>query len=236
MSSRDRPRYSRSRSRSPQPEQHTQRYSRSRSRSRSPRAEKTGTSRRRSRSRSPPSAGRGHMGDRDAPEPSTCLGVFGLSFYTTERELEKEFSKFGPLERIQVILDRQSGRSRGFAFLYFEAVDDARAAKNAMSDAEIDGKRIRVDYSVTKGPHKPTPGIYMGRPTYSREGGRGEGYRDSRSDRYGGGGYDRHRGREYDRGYRNQGSSSSYDRRDDDRRSYRPRSYSPRRQSSSSYY
>ena len=42
---------------------------------------------------------------RDAPEESTCLGVFGLSLYTTERELEKEFSKFGPLEKVQVVLD-----------------------------------------------------------------------------------------------------------------------------------
>ena len=33
------------------------------------------------------------------------LGVFGLSLYTTERELEKEFSRFGPLEKVQVVLD-----------------------------------------------------------------------------------------------------------------------------------
>ena len=36
---------------------------------------------------------------------SNRLGVFGLSLYTTEQELEKEFSKFGPLEKVQVILD-----------------------------------------------------------------------------------------------------------------------------------
>ena len=45
------------------------------------------------------------MGSRDAPELSNCLGVFGLSLYTTERELEKEFSKFGPLEKVTVVLD-----------------------------------------------------------------------------------------------------------------------------------
>jgi len=32
-------------------------------------------------------------------------GVFGLSLYTTERELEKEFSKFGPLKKVTVVLD-----------------------------------------------------------------------------------------------------------------------------------
>ena len=70
---------------------------------------------------------RRHIGSRDAPEKSTvirpeiysaedvhsnvayflfqCLGVFGLSLYTTEKELEKEFSRFGPLERVNVVLD-----------------------------------------------------------------------------------------------------------------------------------
>ena len=34
-----------------------------------------------------------------------------------------------------------------------------------MNDQEIDGRRIRVDFSITKRPHTPTPGVYMGRPT-----------------------------------------------------------------------
>ena len=69
---------------------------------------------------------RRHVGNRDAPEPSSCLGVFGLSTYTTERELDAEFSKFGPLEKVQVVLDGKSGRSRGFAFVYFDSHEDAK--------------------------------------------------------------------------------------------------------------
>ena len=102
MSSRGRTRYSRSRSRSPR---YTRRYSRSRSRSYSPKSSRAGPSRKKSHSRSPMSGRRRHIGSRDAPEEGTCLGVFGLSLYTTERELEKEFSKFGPLEKVQVVLD-----------------------------------------------------------------------------------------------------------------------------------
>ena len=49
--------------------------------------------------------------------------------------------------------------------MYFEATEDAEAAKEAMNDQEIDGRRIRVDFSITKRPHTPTPGVYMGRPT-----------------------------------------------------------------------
>lgn len=45
------------------------------------------------------------MGNREQPPDSNCVGVFGLSLYTTERELEKEFARFGPLEKVQVVLD-----------------------------------------------------------------------------------------------------------------------------------
>jgi len=189
---------------------------------------------------------RRHVGNRDAPEPSSCLGVFGLSTYTTERELDAEFSKFGPLEKIQVILDGKSGQSRGFAFVYFKSREDAKAAKDAMCDQEIDGRRIRVDFSITKRSHTPTPGVYMGRPTYQGDGGgRGRGggryrdddrgYRGGRGGgRYGGGG-DRYGGggrRDDDRGYRGGGgdrrrSPSPY--RREERRRSRSRSYSPRR-------
>jgi len=145
---------------------------RTRSRSHSPR-------RRRDHSRSPMSNRRRHQGSRDNPEPNNCLGVFGLSLYTTERELEKEFGKFGPLEKLNVVLDGKTGRSRGFAFVTFEKVEDATEARNAMADSELDGKKIRVDFSITKRAHTPTPGVYMGRPTStsSRSGG-GRDYRD----------------------------------------------------------
>jgi len=48
--------------------------------------------------------------------------VFGLSLYTTERELEKEFGRYGHLEKVQVVLDGHSRRIRGFAFIYYESV------------------------------------------------------------------------------------------------------------------
>ena len=126
----------------------------------------------------------GRRDDRDDPEPNKvrefsanllysitsilqCLGVFGLSLYTSEKELEAEFKKFGPLDKVQVVLDGHTGRSRGFAFIYFENIEDATEARDAMTGAEMDGRKIRVDYSITKRAHTPTPGMYMGRPTTS---------------------------------------------------------------------
>lgn len=105
------------------------------------------------------------MGNRYNPDPSPVLGVFGLSLYTGERDLREMFSKYGPLKEVQIVYDHQTGRSRGFSFVYFEDVEDAIDAKEHCNGLEIDGRRIRVDYSITKRPHTPTPGVYMGKPT-----------------------------------------------------------------------
>lgn len=51
------------------------------------------------------SSRRRHVGNRDNPYPSRCLGVFGLSIYTTELQIHHIFSKYGPVERVQVIID-----------------------------------------------------------------------------------------------------------------------------------
>ncbi|XP_069998594.1 transformer-2 protein homolog beta isoform X10 [Penaeus vannamei] len=215
-----------SQSRSPQPRRRSFSRSRSRtprrhrSRSGSPRNGHDGSSRRSRRSRSvhsssPMSNRRRHIGTRDNPEPSKCLGVFGLSVHTTERQLYTIFDKFGPLEKVQVVLDSKTGKSRGFAFVYFESLKDASEAKNECSGMEIDGRRIRVDYSITKRPHTPTPGIYMGRPTSYDRG-------DRSYDR----GYDRYdRPQYHDRYDRYDRAYDKYDRYDRSR----SRSYSPRR-------
>ena len=100
------------------------------------------------------------------PEISNCLGVFGLStLYTTERELKDEFSRFGPLEKVHLIRNELTGCSKGYGFVYFESVKDAKAAKEAMCDQKIHGRQIRVDFSVTKMPHTRTPGVYRGKAT-----------------------------------------------------------------------
>ena len=116
----------------------------------------------RQESRSPPYyRDRRRLSYWEEAEPNTCLGVFGLSFYTTEKELEKEFSKFGLLQNMKLVLDNYSGRSRGFAFVNFENIKDASAAREALNGLDLDGRKIRVEYSLTKRPHSPTPGMYM---------------------------------------------------------------------------
>ncbi|XP_028285050.1 transformer-2 protein homolog alpha [Parambassis ranga] len=250
---------SRSKSRSRSGRHSNRRYSRSRSRSYSHRRKSRSRSyspeyhRRKSQSTSPMSNRRRHTGSRshdftkeayshggDAdvranPDPSTCLGVFGLSLYTTERDLREVFSRYGPLAGVNVVYDQRTGRSRGFAFVYFERLEDSKEAMERANGMELDGRRIRVDYSITKRPHTPTPGIYMGRPTHNGGGGGGGGGGGS-----GSGSSRRGRDSYYDRGYDRYDRYDEYDYRYSRRRSPSPyysryrsrsrsRSYSPRR-------
>ncbi|XP_066245836.1 transformer-2 protein homolog beta-like isoform X7 [Euwallacea similis] len=189
-------------------------YSRSRSRSRS-----RGRDRRREdREYSSRRSDRRHMGTRDNPKPSRCLGVFGLNIHTTEDELYHIFNKYGPVERVQVVLDAKTGRSRGFAFVYFESSDDAKVAKDQCTGMKINSKSIRVDFSITERAHTPTPGIYMGKPTYKYDRYEGRGRRDRDRDDY-------NRG-----GSRYRRSPSPYYCSRSRRRYSRSRSYSPRLQ------
>ncbi|XP_063536773.1 transformer-2 protein homolog beta isoform X3 [Cydia strobilella] len=207
------------------------RYSRSRSRSYSPRG-----SYRRSTSHSPMSSRRRHQGDRENPTPSRCLGIFGLSLYTTEQQINHIFAKYGPVEKVQVVIDAKTGRSRGFCFVYYESQEDAKVAKNECTGMEIDGRRIRVDFSITQRAHTPTPGIYMGKPTVSGRGDNGyerRGRGGDRDDYYyrgggGGGGGGGYRERDYyHRSYRHRSPSPHY-RRSRRYERERERSYSPR--------
>lgn len=108
------------------------------------------------------------------------MGIFGLSVSTTEQQINQIFSKYGPLERVNIVLDSKTGRSRGFCFVYFASSEDAKVAKNQCSGMEIDERKIRVDYSITLRAHTPTPGKYMGRTTRGDRGFENNGYRHQR--------------------------------------------------------
>jgi len=89
--------------------------------------------------------------------------VFGLNLDTGSRELRDFFSRYGPIDDIQVVYDYNTGKSRGFAFIYMKHIEDAIEAKEKAPGTELDGRKIRVDYSITDRAHTPTPGVYYGR-------------------------------------------------------------------------
>ncbi|KAI9593001.1 hypothetical protein BDF19DRAFT_387799, partial [Syncephalis fuscata] len=150
-------------------------------------------------------------------EPTNVLGVFNLDYYTDERELRDLFSPFGGLERVVVVMDRRNQRSRGFAFVYFSDVNCAARAREATNGKMINDRGIRVDFSITREAHKPTPGVYMGEMEYNnapsnrgRDNRRGGGDRGGRGGGGGRGG-DRH-GRHGRRRSRSRSRSRSRDR------------------------
>ena len=97
----------------------------------------------------------------------TRLFVGGLSFNTDDAGLKDAFQAHGNVVEAKVILDRDTGRSRGFGFVTFATDEEAQAAVQAMNGAFVDGRTIRVNEAQERG----------GRPGGGPRGGGGGGYR-----------------------------------------------------------
>ena len=106
-----------------------------------------------------------------------------LRFVANRQPLLYEFKIF--LQRVKIVCDRKRGAQCGFAFVTYEDQRDADDAKDECHGKDLDGRayvlkpftqkhftcyfliklvvRLRVDYSLTRRAHSPTPGVYKGR-------------------------------------------------------------------------
>ncbi|KAL2461982.1 Nuclear cap-binding protein complex [Abeliophyllum distichum] len=75
------------------------------------------------------------------------LFIGGLSYSTDDSGLREAFSKYGEVADVRVIVDRDTGRSRGFGFVTFSTVEDASAAIQALDQQDLHGRRVRVAYA-----------------------------------------------------------------------------------------
>ena len=73
------------------------------------------------------------------------LYVGKLSYGTTESDLRTLFEEFGSVESVQVIMDRDTGSSKGFGFVEMGSDQEAQAAINALNGKEVDGRAITVN-------------------------------------------------------------------------------------------
>lgn len=73
------------------------------------------------------------------------LFVGSLSWDTTDQSLMQAFEAFGEVREARVILDRNTGRSRGFGFVTYSRDEDAQNAIQQMNGAMLDGRSIRVN-------------------------------------------------------------------------------------------
>ncbi|XP_072988619.1 uncharacterized protein [Typha latifolia] len=136
----------RSRSRSPYARDHYRRSSPRRRNSPRRRSPPPSYSRRRSPRRpwSPPANRNTGVG-----RPGKNLFVAGFSYVTTERDLERKFSRFGRVTDVRIVRDKRSGDSRGFGFLSLERDEDADAAIRALDQTEWNGRIVLVEKSKT---------------------------------------------------------------------------------------
>jgi RNA recognition motif-containing protein len=75
------------------------------------------------------------------------LYVGNLSFDTTEDTLRTAFSEFGEIESVNLITDRYTGRSRGFAFVEMATEDGAQAAISGLNGKMLDDRELKVDHA-----------------------------------------------------------------------------------------
>ena len=73
------------------------------------------------------------------------LYVGNLPFSTTEAELREVFEAHGAVESVNVIMDRETGRSRGFAFVEMTDSNSATEAMRALDGSQMGGRSLRVD-------------------------------------------------------------------------------------------
>jgi len=76
---------------------------------------------------------------------SAKLYVGNLAFNTTEQDLQDQFGQFGQVSSASIVTDRDTGRSRGFAFVELESKESAQAAIQAMNGKELDGRALTVN-------------------------------------------------------------------------------------------
>ena len=73
--------------------------------------------------------------------------VGNLAFSTTEEQLYQAFSEIGRIVKVRMVSDLETGKPRGFAFIEFEDPQAALSAIRNMNEFEINGRRIRVNFS-----------------------------------------------------------------------------------------
>ncbi|MES2274182.1 MAG: RNA-binding protein [Chlamydiota bacterium] len=133
------------------------------------------------------------------------LYVGNLNFDASEDQVRELFGTYGEVQEVKIVMDRFSGRSRGFAFVRMESADSAGKAKDALNGQPFQGKALVIDWARTEQRDRP-----MGGGAERRErpaGGPGGGGSDFRPPRREWGGGERGNERGNDRGERRESRS-----------------------------
>ena len=113
---------------------------------------------------------------------SVRLYVGNLPFSATEEELENLFSQSGVVISTNIVTDRDTGRSRGFAFVEMESSEAATAAIEALNGVDFNGRSLTVNEAKPKESRGPRSGGFGGG---GGRGGGGGGFNSGRGGRGG---------------------------------------------------
>jgi cold-inducible RNA-binding protein len=100
--------------------------------------------------------------------------VGNLSHEVKEEDLREAFEAFGQVETVKVILDNETGRSRGFGFVEMSNNSEAESAIKALNDKELKGRALKVNMARPRTENRPGRGGFGGG---RRGGGQGGGRR-----------------------------------------------------------
>jgi cold-inducible RNA-binding protein len=107
---------------------------------------------------------------------SVKLYVGNLSFQTTQQDLEELFGQSGQVESVSIVTDRDTGQSRGFAFVEMSGNKEAQAAIQALDGKEVDGRSLKVNEARPREDRGGRGSFGGGRGGYGGGGGRGSRY------------------------------------------------------------
>lgn len=103
---------------------------------------------------------------------STKLFVGNLSFNTTENDLQDAFAAHGTVAEVNLMMDRMSGKPRGFGFVTMSTPEEAQKAIAALNGASVDGRALTVNIARPREERAPGGGG-GGRREYGGGGGGG---------------------------------------------------------------
>jgi RNA recognition motif-containing protein len=90
------------------------------------------------------------ISSRFSQNMSTKLYIGNLAWRTNTDSLKDAFSAYGQVQDAIVMIDRESGRSRGFGFVTFATEEEAKNAVENMNGRDLEGRNIRVDIAAAR--------------------------------------------------------------------------------------
>ena len=102
---------------------------------------------------------------------SNKLFVGNLSFNTTENDLQDAFAAFGTVTETNLMMDRETGRPRGFGFITMSSAEEAQKAIEGMNGKEMDGRALTVNVAKPREERTGGGGGGGGRREYGGSGG-----------------------------------------------------------------